>query len=115
MPESMPEVQNLSETRFPLILAHDVRLNFRRSRNQILERARVARQYPLEISFQEPEQLCVGDCPVLDDFCQSPAEFPVWEGFQYMRIHDHQLWRIERSDQVLPFRQIHPGFPANGA
>ena len=64
--------------------------------------------------FEESEELGIGDDAIFDHFVEPRAVFAVWKRGERVGIDDDEFGRIERSDKILPFRQVHASFAADG-
>jgi len=115
MGEGVAEIENLAEAGFAFIAADDVDFDLDVARDELGKRRTIAPQNLLHIFLEHGEHRGVGNDGMLDDFGETPAKFAVGESAQQFRIGEHETGRIKGADEVLPFRQIHASFPADGA
>jgi len=109
------EIQTLAQAGFAFVASHDTGLGADAAHNRKIERCRFSRRQTLDIFLEERKKPRITDDPVFDYFIEPGREFPLRQRSQRLGIGQHKSCRVERSDQVLPFRQIHTGLASDGA
>src|ERR1700680_3445040 len=107
--ERMAEIQDFTQAGFTLIERNDSRLLSDRPLNDEVERGRIAAKELIHLLLQKLEQLCVANDAVFNDFINARAKFARRKGPQQFWIRDHEFRRVERTDEILPFRKIYSG------
>ncbi len=102
--EGMAKIQDLAQSRFTLVPAHNTGFDLHRSRDDVFERLSIAAKHGREICFQEGEEFRIGNDPVFDNLGQSAAVLPFRQRMQHIRIRKHAAGGIKSADKVLPLR-----------
>src|SRR5882762_9775128 len=111
--EGMAEIQNFAEAGFAFIAADDTRFDLDVLRDEPAECRAITTQDTFQVLLKHREHGCVRNNGVLDDFGEAAAEFAVWEGAQQFWVGEHQARRVECTDEIFPFGEIHPSFAAD--
>ena len=111
MPQGMTEIQQHALSRVKFILGYDVPLDGDTPGNDLV---RLGQNIVTVVGIQQGKQPRIPDHTIFDRFCDAIAENMCRQGFQRVRIADHQAGLLECPHQVLASGDVDGSFSTYG-
>src|SRR5579859_3398291 len=85
------------------------------ARDDVRESGGITAKNGVEAFLKKSKKFCVRDDSIFDHFGKPAAVLALRQRLQHGGIHEDEARGIKSAYEVLPFRKIDAGFPADGA